>query len=112
MVVRPAALYGSECWPLKKTQVQRLMVSEMRMIRWMCGFMRVDRIRNEVIRNLAKVAPIEDKMKETRLRLFGHVKKRSVDAPMRRCELIDIPGGKRGRGRPKNSLDKVIREDL
>ena len=33
MVVRPAVLYGSECWPLKKTQVQRLMVAEMRMVK-------------------------------------------------------------------------------
>ena len=33
-------------------------------------------------------------------------------APVRRCELIDVPGGKRGRGRPKKSLDKLIREDL
>ena len=33
-------------------------------------------------------------------------------APVRRCELIDLPGGKRGRGRPKKSLDKAIREDL
>ena len=32
--------------------------------------------------------------------------------PVRRCELIDLPGGKRGRGRPKKSLDEVIREDL
>jgi len=33
MVVRPALLYGVECWPIKKTQVQRMMVAEMRMIR-------------------------------------------------------------------------------
>ena len=26
--------------------------------------------------------------------------------------MINIPGGKRGRGRPKKSLDEVIREDL
>ena len=38
MVVRPAILYGSKCWPIKNTQVQRLMVAEMRMIRWMCGY--------------------------------------------------------------------------
>ena len=31
---------------------------------------------------------------------------------MRRCELIDLPGGKRGRGRLKKSLDEMIREDL
>jgi len=57
MVVRSTVLYRSECWPLKKTQVQRLMVAEMRMIRWICDFTRVDRIRNGVIRDLAKVAP-------------------------------------------------------
>ena len=32
VVVRPVVLYGSECWPLKKTHAQRLMVAEMRMI--------------------------------------------------------------------------------
>ena len=33
MLVRPAVLYGSECWPIKKTQGQRLMVADMRMSR-------------------------------------------------------------------------------
>ena len=69
----------------------------MRMIRWMCGFTRIDRIRNGVIRNLAKVAPIEDKMIEMRLSWFGHVKRMSVDALVKRCEMINIRGGKRGR---------------
>jgi len=45
-----------------------LMVTEMRMIRWMCGYTRMDGIRNKVIRDLVKVVPIEDKMRETRLR--------------------------------------------
>jgi len=112
MVVRPAVLYGSEYWPLKKTQVQRLMVAEMRMVRWMCSFTRMDRVKNGVIRDLAKVAPIEEKMGESRLRWFGHVKRRSVVAPVRRCESIDLPGGKRGRGRSKKSLDEVIKENL
>ena len=96
----------------KKAQVQRLMVAEMRMVRWMCGYMRLYRIRNGVIRDLAKVTPIEDKMRDTRLRWFDQVKRMSVDAPVKRCEMINIPGGKRGRGRPKKSLDEVIREDL
>jgi len=81
------------------------------MIRWMCGYTRVVRISNGVIRDLVKVAPIEDKMREIRLRWFGHVK-RSVDTPVRRCERINIPEGKRGKGRSKKSLDKVIRDDL
>jgi len=57
MVVRPAIPYGSECWPIKNTHVQRLMVVEMRMIRWMCSYTRLDRIRNGAIRDLVKVAP-------------------------------------------------------
>jgi len=32
IVFRLAVLYGAECWPIKKTQVQRLKVTEMRMI--------------------------------------------------------------------------------
>ena len=98
MVVRPAVLYGSECWPLKKTQAQRLMVAEMRMIRWMCGFTRLDRIRNGVIRSLTEVAPIEEKMRELRLRWFGHVKRRSVVAPVWRCEMIVPPRWKEREG--------------
>jgi len=44
-----------------------LMIAKMRMIRWMFGYTRIDRIRNDVIRYLVKVAPIEDKMRESRL---------------------------------------------
>jgi len=87
------------------------MVAEMKMIRWMCRYTKMDKISNRVIRDLVRVAPIEDKMRETWLTCFSHVK-RSVDAPARRCERINIPEGKRGRRQPKKSLDEVIREDL
>ena len=40
----------------------------------MCGFTRLDRIRNEVIREKLGVAPTEEKLKETKLRWFGHLK--------------------------------------
>jgi len=33
MVVKVTLLYGAECWPIKKYQVQRMGVAEMRMIR-------------------------------------------------------------------------------
>jgi len=32
MIIRLTALYGSECWSFKKTQVQKLTVAEMRII--------------------------------------------------------------------------------
>ena len=58
------------------------------------------------------MAPIEEKIRESRLRWFGHIKRRSVAAPMRRCEMVVPPGGKRGRGRPKKCLEEVVRKDL
>ena len=81
MAILPALLYEAKCWPIKKAQVQRLMVAKMRMIRWMCGFTRLDRIRNVVIRERVGVAHLEEKLRENKLRWLGHVKRRSVDAP-------------------------------
>ena len=40
----------------------------MGMIRWMCGYIRLDRIGNVVIREKVGVRPIEDTMRETILR--------------------------------------------
>ena len=74
------------------------------MLRWICGKIRMDKIKNEVIRNLVGVAPIEDKMRENRLRWFGHVGRRPIEGkitPVRRVVKIDIEQGKKLRGRPK-----------
>ena len=84
----------------------------MRMIRWMCGFTRLDRIRNVAIRERVGVAPLEDKMRESRLRWFGHVKRRCANAPVRRCEKISLSHYRRGRGRPKISWNEVIMSDM
>jgi len=42
-------------------------------------------------------------LREARLRWFGHIKRRSVDAPVRRCEALDLVHYRRERGRPKTS---------
>jgi len=112
MVVRPVLLYGAECWPIKKPQVQRMRVVEMRMIWWICGHTRLDKIRNEVIGGKIGVASIEDKMREVRLCWFGHLRRRSRDAAVRRCETIEYLDYRRSRGRPKKSWSEVIRHDL
>ena len=48
-VVKPAMMYGAEKWPINKAQGQRLNMAEMRMLRWMYGITRMDKIRNERI---------------------------------------------------------------
>ena len=69
----------------------------------MCGHMRFDKIRTEVIRGKIRVASIEDKIKETRFRCSSHIRRRSMDAPVRRCERIDLSAHIRSRGRPKKN---------
>nr|XP_009600282.1 uncharacterized protein LOC104095783 [Nicotiana tomentosiformis] len=65
-------------------------VAKLRVLRWMCGHTRRDMIRNEVIQDKVDVAPLYDKMRESRLRWFEHVKRRSSNAPVRRCERLAI----------------------
>nr|XP_033512902.1 uncharacterized protein LOC117277610 [Nicotiana tomentosiformis] len=96
-------LYGSECWPVKIAHIQKMKVTEMRMLRWMCG---------HTIQARVGVAPMEDKMREVRLRCFGHVQRRSLDASVRRCERLALTGMRRGRGRPKKYWGEVIRQDM
>ena len=52
-VVRPAMLYGSECWALRKQEEQRLHTTEMKMLRWSQRKTRKDTIKNEIIREIA-----------------------------------------------------------
>jgi hypothetical protein len=48
-VIRPVMLYRAECWLTKRRHVQQLSVAEMRMLRWICGNTRRDRVRNDDI---------------------------------------------------------------
>ncbi|KAM3233961.1 hypothetical protein P3L10_019320 [Capsicum annuum] len=87
-------------------------MAEMRMLRWMCGLTRGDRVRNETIREKVGVTSVEDKMREVRLRWFRHVMRRGTDASVRRCEKLALDGFRRGKGRPKKYWREVIRRDM
>ena len=50
IAIRPALLYGTECWTIKRYHAQKMGVTEMRMLHWMCGNTRKDKVRNEDIR--------------------------------------------------------------
>ena len=53
---------------LKNTQENKLVVAEMRMLRWMCGVTKLDKIRNERLRRNTKVGEIAKKVEERRLK--------------------------------------------
>jgi hypothetical protein len=45
----------------------------MRMLRWICGHTRRDRVRNDDIRERVGVAPVKKKLVQHHLRWFGHM---------------------------------------
>jgi len=74
--------------------------------------MRPDKIRNEVIRGKIGVSSIENKIRYVRLRCFRHIRRRNMDAPVRRREKIDRLDYRRSRGRLKKNWNEIIRHDL
>ena len=106
-VVRSALMCGAETWALKKAQENKLEVAEMRMLRWMCGVTKLDKIRNERIRGTTKEGEITKKVQERRLKWHGHVMRREEHYVGRRAIEMKVHG-RRNRGIPKRRwLDKV-----
>ena len=110
-IVRPAMMYGLETVPLAKRQVAEMEVAQLKMLRMSFGVTRMDRIKNDYIRGTAHVGRFEDKMREARLRWYGHVKRREEEYIGRRMLKMNLPG-KRRRGRPSLRYMDVVSDDL
>ena len=91
-VIKPEMLYGAETWATTKRQGKRIEVTEMRMLPWMCGVTRKDKIRNEHIRGTTRVAHASKKITERRLIWYGHVMRRNGEHILRKVLRADIPG--------------------
>ena len=74
-VIRPAMVYGLETVAVTMKQVEEMEVAEMKMLRFAMGVTRKDKIRND-IRSTVKVEQLGMKMREGRLRCYGHVMRR------------------------------------
>jgi hypothetical protein len=110
IAIRPAMLYGTECWPTKRRHVQQLSVAEMRMLQWICGHTR-DRVRNKDLRERLGVAPLK-KLMQHRLRWFGHIQRRPAEAPIRNGVIRQTDYEKRGRGRPNLTWEESVKIHL
>ncbi|EYC32407.1 hypothetical protein Y032_0003g1555 [Ancylostoma ceylanicum] len=81
------------------------------MLRWASGITRLDHIRNEDIRKRYGLAPIQEKMREQRLRWLGHVLRASEQSVEKIAYEFEV-SGKRPRGRPKQRWTDTLRNDL
>ena len=110
-VVRPAMMYGLETVAVTKKQVEEMEVAEMKMLRFAMRVTRKDKIRNEHIRSTVKVEWLGMKMREGRLRWYGHVMRREQEYLGSKMMEMELPG-KRRRGRPKRRFLDVVKEDM
>ena len=110
-MVRPAMVYGLETVAVTKKQVKGIKVADVKILRFAMGVTRKDKIRNEYIRSIVKVERLGMKMREGRLRWYGHVMRRDQEYVGRKMMEMKLPG-KRKRGRPKRRFLDVVKEDM
>ena len=104
-------MYGSECWAMKVTNKRKIATTEIRMLRGILGVLRREHMRNEDIRRILHITPIDEVMHGGRLRWFGHVQRRDANNVTRRVMELAIPGARR-QGRPKKTWHHQIQDDL
>ena len=83
----------------------------MKMLRFAMGVTRKDKVRIEYIRGTVKVKRLGMKMKEGRLRWYGHVMRRDQEYVGRKMMEMELPG-KRKRGRSKRRFLDVVKKNM
>ena len=96
---------------LTERQKAELEVAELKLLRLFLGVTRMDRIRNVDIRGKAQVGNVGDKVREGRLRWFGHVQRRDSGYIGRRMLDMELPR-RRKRGRPKRRCMYGVNLDM
>ena len=104
-------VYGLETVAVTNKQVKEMEIAEMRMLRFVMGVTRKDKIINEHIRSTVKVERLGMEIKEGRLRWYGHVMRRDKEYVGRKMIEVELPG-KRRRRRPKRRFLDVVKEDM
>ena len=110
-VIRPVLLYGAETWALRRKEEGVLERTEMKMLRWILGVSLMERIESDEIRKRVGICKITDKARESRLRWYGHVRRRDDDSLIRKAFDLGIEG-RRSRGRQKLRWRDVIERDM
>ena len=77
--IKPAMVYGAECWAVRKKEERKLHTAEMRMLRWARGKTRLYHVRNVDIWKEAHMYPMAAFLREERLKWFEHVQRRDKD---------------------------------
>ena len=110
MCVRSVLIYGSEAWPLTQSLTELLRTTDRRMMRYMANIRLKDKIPNKEVARRCGLPDLESRLRQRRLRWFGHVKRAEADII---GEVSTLPvAGRRPPGRPQKTWHDCIKEDL
>ncbi len=90
--VRLVMLYGAETWATTKA-VEKISSSDQRMLRHMAHVQWEDRVSTKEVS--CGVKDIIEVLRRSRLRLYGHVKRREDDYVLRRASDMEVEGVRR-----------------
>ena len=111
-VVVPTVTYGSESWGMKVTERWKMNVFEMKCLRSMAGVSRLDRVRNEEVRERTGVRrELAARVDMNVLRWFGHVERMDNERLLRKVMDFKVDG-RSARGRPRfgwiNGVERAL----
>ena len=109
--VRSVLLYGSETWATTQQLEDLITRCDTRMLRYMLGIRWQDEVPNEVVRSRSGLPGVDELMRRSRLRWFGHVTRREEDNYLRRALAYEAEG-RRPAGRPKKTWKGVLESDM
>ncbi|XP_047495895.1 uncharacterized protein LOC125043701 [Penaeus chinensis] len=106
-IIRPVFLYGA----MGKKEERILEATEMRMLRRIKGVTLRERERSTDVKRELGVSDINEKVKEIRMRWYGHVKRREEGHAAKVAMESKVPG-RRPRGKPRKRWRDNVKEDM
>ena len=100
VVARPTLLYGSETWVTTTRDMTRLEAAEMRFVRSVKGYTRLDKIRSEVIRKELEISGMQDVRSKRKQNWINHLE-RMYNTRLPKHAFDYKPRGIRDHGRPR-----------
>ncbi|PSN48004.1 hypothetical protein C0J52_18589, partial [Blattella germanica] len=110
-IVESIVLYGAEIWEIPKRNKNKLKVMEMDLRRRSCSVSRLERIRNQSIRERMQVSSINimDTIEGKRLTWYEHLRRMPIGRwPLKIYNWI--PPHRKKRGRPRLSWNDNVRQ--
>ena len=107
----PTLTYQCQTWSLTKDLERKLVTCEMKCLRKAVNKTKRDKIRNEVIRDMAGAKPVLQHIKQQQVKWFGHITRMSINQPALRAYNTKYSGW-RARGRPRKRWSDSVADTL